>query len=295
MKYYLGIDIGGTNIRAAIVNEKYNIIDKIKLPNEVNQGAEYNFNKLSNLIEEKWNNYKFESVGVGCPGPLDIKNGIILHSPNLSGWEKCYVKKYFEERFNVSVNVNNDANVAGLSEAIVGAGKGAESIYYITLSTGVGGGFIYKGEIISGFNSVAAEIGNMIINEDSYKHANMNYGGLEGQCSGTNIGRIASKLKGIEISTEEVFSLAKNNDKESIDILKKWTINVSKAIANIIVTVDPEAIVLGGSVILYNKEYLQEIINEVKKRVYSNVEVDIRLSTVGDETGLIGAGILAQK
>lgn len=297
MKYYIGIDIGGTNLRAALFDEDFTLIDKFKVGNEVEKGPEYNLNKLVIGVKERWSYKGIIAVGVGCPGPLDIKKGKILVAPNLRIWEYFDVKEYFEKELNLPVKVNNDANVAALSEAIIGAGKGCESVYYITLSTGVGGGFIYiyKGEIVSGFNSIAAEIGNMIINEDKYKHSNMNLGGLEGQCSGNNIARIASSKLGNKLTAKEVFDGAKEDNSVLGDIIRDWVINVSKAIANIIVTVDPEVIVLGGSVIINNPSFIEDIKVEVKKRVFEGIEVNIKLANMGDDAGLVGAGILAKK
>ncbi|NFH81380.1 ROK family protein [Clostridium botulinum] len=294
MKYYIGIDIGGTNLRAAILDEECNLVDKLKISNEVEKGPEYNLDKLILEIKERWSDKEIISVGVGCPGPLDIRSGTILVTPNLRTWEYFKLKEYLENKFDLPVFVNNDANVAGYSEAMVGAGKGAESVYYMTLSTGIGGGFIYKGEIVSGFNSIAAEIGNMIINEDTYKHSNMNYGGLEGQCSGVNIARISSEIIGRELTTKDVFEGAKQGNVELQKMLSEWVINVSKAIANIIVTVDPEVIVLGGSVIINNPSYLNKIKEETQKRVFDGIKINIKLAEIGDDTGLIGAGLLGK-
>ncbi|NFI56532.1 ROK family protein [Clostridium botulinum] len=294
MKYYIGIDIGGTNLRAAILDEECNLIDKLKISNEVEKGPEYNLDKLILEIKERWSDKEIISVGVGCPGPLDIRSGTILVTPNLRTWEYFKLKEYLENKFYLPVFVNNDANVAGYSEAMVGAGKGAESVYYMTLSTGIGGGFIYIGEIVSGFNSIAAEIGNMIINEDKYKHSNMNYGGLEGQCSGVNIARISSEIIGGELTTKDVFEGAEKGNMELQKMLSEWVINVSKAIANIIVTVDPEVIVLGGSVIINNPSYLNKIKEETQKRVFDGIKINIKLAEIGDDTGLIGAGLLGK-
>ncbi|MBN1055504.1 sugar kinase [Clostridium botulinum] len=294
MKYYIGIDIGGTNLRAAILDEECNLVDKLKISNEVEKGPEYNLDKLILEIKERWSDKEIISVGVGCPGPLDIRSGTILVTPNLMTWEYFKLKEYLEAKFDLPVFVNNDANVAGYSEAMVGAGKGAESVYYMTLSTGIGGGFIYKGEIVSGFNSIAAEIGNMIINEDTYKHSNMNYGGLEGQCSGVNIARISSGIIGGELTTKDVFEGAEKGNMELQKMLSEWVINVSKAIANIIVTVDPEVIVLGGSVIINNPSYLNKIKEETQKRVFDGIKINIKLAEIGDDTGLIGAGLLGK-
>ena len=293
MNYFIGVDIGGTNIRACIIDEGNNIVDKFKIKTEVSEGPTKNIDNLYNEINKRWQSYNIKSLGVACPGPLDLKNGIIINPPNLIGWENFQIKDYMSEKFKLPVIVNNDANVAGYGEAMVGVAKECESVYYITLSTGVGGGFIYKNEIINGFNNVAAEINNMIINEDTYSHSGLNKGGLEGQCSGTNISRLANSKLDQQISTKDVFDRAHLGDKICKDVIDNWVLNISKAISNIIVTVDPEVIVLGGSVILNNAKYLDNIVESVKKLVFKGVNIDIRLAELGDDAGLIGCGVLA--
>lgn len=293
MNYFIGVDIGGTNIRACVIDEGNNIVDKFKIKNEVSEGPTKNIDNLYNEINKRWQSYNIKSLGVACPGPLDLKNGIIINPPNLIGWENFQIKDYMSEKFKLPVIVNNDANVAGYGEAMVGVAKKCESVYYITLSTGVGGGFIYKNEIVNGFNNVAAEINNMIINEDTYSHSGLNKGGLEGQCSGTNISRLANSKLHQQISTKDVFDRAHLGDKICKDVIDNWVLNISKAISNIIVTVDPEVIVLGGSVILNNAKYLDNIVESVKKLVFKGVNIDIRLAELGDDAGLIGCGVLA--
>ena len=293
MNYFIGVDIGGTNIRACVIDEGNNIVDKFKIKNEVSEGPTKNIDNLYNEFNKRWQSYNIKSLGVACPGPLDLKNGIIINPPNLIGWENFQIKDYMSEKFKLPVIVNNDANVAGYGEAMVGVAKECESVYYITLSTGVGGGFIYKNEIVNGFNNVAAEINNMIINEDTYSHSGLNKGGLEGQCSGTNISRLANSKLHQQISTKDVFDRAHLGDKICKDVIDNWVLNISKAISNIIVTVDPEVIVLGGSVILNNAKYLDNIVESVKKLVFKGVNIDIRLAELGDDAGLIGCGVLA--
>ena len=293
MNYFIGVDIGGTNIRACVIDEGNNIVDKFKIKNEVSEVPTKNIDNLYNEINKRWQSYNIKSLGVACPGPLDLKNGIIINPPNLIGWENFQIKDYMSEKFKLPVIVNNDANVAGYGEAMVGVAKECESVYYITLSTGVGGGFIYKNEIVNGFNNVAAEINNMIINEDTYSHSGLNKGGLEGQCSGTNISRLANSKLHQQISTKDVFDRAHLGDKICKDVIDNWVLNISKAISNIIVTVDPEVIVLGGSVILNNAKYLDNIVESVKKLVFKGVNIDIRLAELGDDAGLIGCGVLA--
>lgn len=293
MDYFIGVDIGGTNIRACVIDEENNIVDKFKIKNEVSAGPIDNIENLYDEINKRWNSYDIKALGVACPGPLDLKNGIIINPPNLIGWENFPIKNFLQDKFKLPVIVNNDANVAGFGEAMVGVAKDCESVYYITLSTGVGGGFIYKGEIVNGFNNIAAEINNMIINEDTYSHSGLNKGGLEGQCSGVNISRIASEKLHKEFSTKDVFEHSDLGDKVCQEIIDNWVLNISKAIANIIVIVDPETIVLGGSVILNNSKYINKIIDNVKNLVFKEVNVDIRLAELGDDAGLIGCGVLS--
>ena len=292
MEYIVGIDIGGTNIRAALLDEDRKILEKIKIKNEVDKGPEYNLSKIINYINEDWISKGIKGIGVGCPGPLNIKSGTILKAPNLRGWNNFNVKKYFEENTSLRTEVNNDANVAGLAEAMIGSAKGAESVFYITVSTGVGGALIINNQIINGANSFAGEICNLIINEDKYSHSGLVKGGLEGQCSGPNISRIVSEKLGRKVDTPEVFDLYKKNNNEVSKIIDELCENLSKGISNIISVVDPEVIVLGGSVILYNTSIVEIIKERVKEKVINKEAVDIRIAEIGDDAGLRGAGFL---
>lgn len=290
--YSVGIDIGGTNLRAAVISKEGEIADIFKVNNEVDKGATYNLDKLINYIKNEWNKYEIEKIGVGAPGPLDLKVGKLLNPVNLKGWENFNIKEYLNEKLNLPVKVNNDANVAGLAESLVGSAKDCESVFYITVSTGVGGALILDKKIINGAHSQAAEIYNMIINEDKYSHAGTNKGGLEGQCSGVNIARIASEVYGKTLSTKEVFDLYESNDERVVQVVEKWVDNISIGISNIISVVDPEAVVIGGAVLIYNTYLLPKIIECVKTKVADPAMVDIRIAQIGDNAGLIGAAML---
>jgi glucokinase len=292
MKYIIGIDIGGTNIRVALLDEERNIIEKLKIKNQVSNGPEYNLDKIINHINTNWKDKDIKGIGVGSPGPLDIKSGKIIKAPNLRGWDNFNVKNYIEQNTSLKTEINNDANVAGLAEAMIGSAKGAESVFYITVSTGVGGALIINNKIVNGANSFAGEICNLIINEDKYSHSGLVQGGLEGQCSGPNISRKASEKLGKTIETSEVFDLYKNNNKIAKELIEELCENLSKGISNIISVVDPEIIVLGGAVILYNQSIVPIIIEKVKEKVINKDTVNIRVAEIGDDAGLKGAGFL---
>jgi len=292
LSHLIGIDIGGTNLRAAVISEEGNIVEIFKVENEVKKGASYNLDKLVNQIKVGWSNYKIKKIGVGAPGPLDLKVGKILNPPNLKGWENFNIKEYLHEKLNLPVQVNNDANVAGLAESLVGSAKDCESVFYITVSTGVGGALILDNKIINGAHSQTAEIYNMIINEDKYSHVGLNRGGLEGQCSGVHIARIASEVYEKILNTKEVFDLYERNDEKAVMVIEKWIDNISIGISNIIAVVDPETIVIGGAVLIYNPYLLHKIIKCVKTKVADPAMVDIRIAKIGDNAGLIGAALL---
>ncbi len=292
MSHLIGIDIGGTNLRAAVISKEGNIVEMFKIKNEVQKGAAYNLDKVINQIKTQWNSYEIEKVGVGAPGPLDLKAGKLLNPVNLKGWENFNIKEYLVKELNLSVKVNNDANVAGLAESIVGSAKECESVFYITVSTGVGGALILDKKIINGAHSQAGEIYNMVINEDRYSHAGTNKGGLEGQCSGVNIARIASETYGQALTTKEVFNLYERNDEKVVQVIEKWIDNISVGIANIIAVVDPEVVVIGGAVLIYNTYLLSKIIECTKTKVADPAMVDIRIAEIGDNAGLIGAAML---
>ncbi|AQR97684.1 MULTISPECIES: ROK family protein [Clostridium] len=292
MSNLIGIDIGGTNLRAAVISKDGDILEIFKVENEVEKGPTYNLDKLVNHIKGQWSNYEIEKVGVGVPGPLDLREGKLLNPVNLKGWRNFNIKNYLSEKLNLPVKVNNDANVAGLAESLVGSAKNCESVFYITVSTGVGGALILENKIINGAHSQTAEIYNMIINEDRYSHAGANKGGLEGQCSGINIARIASEAYGKKLSTKEVFELYKSNDKKAVQVIENWIDNISIGIANIISVVDPETVVIGGAVLIYNTYLLPKIIECTKTKVADPSMVDIRIAEIGDNAGLIGAAML---
>ena len=292
MSYLIGIDIGGTNLRAAVISKEGTVVEIFKVENEVKEGPTYNLDKLINQIKIEWNKYEFQKVGVGAPGPLDIKVGKLLNPVNLKGWENFNIKEYLSEKLKLPVQVNNDANIAGLAESLVGSANECESVFYITVSTGVGGALILDKKIINGAHSQIGEIYNMIINEDKYSHVGLNKGGLEGQCSGVHIARIASYAYGKTLSTKEVFELYESNDEKAVCVIEKWVDNISIGIANIIAVVDPETVVIGGAVLIYNSYLLPKIIECTKTKVADPAMVDIRIAEIGDNAGLIGAAML---
>ena len=147
MKYAVGIDVGGTNTRVALINEEYKILERIQFSTD-SKDPEVTLNKIGEII--KGFGKEVEGIGISCPGPLDLIEGVVLTPPNLPGWHHLTLSKRLEEITGVRVCLENDANLACLAEALEGAGAGKHFVQFLTISTGVGAGLCINGKIYHG-------------------------------------------------------------------------------------------------------------------------------------------------
>ncbi len=289
----IAIEIGGTRIRAALLNERFDVLERHEINNNPALDPEQILASVITMVGMWKNDYSgITGMGIVAPGPLDIKKGMILFPPNLPKWHGFKVAQYMADELGLPTAFNNDANAAGLAEALLGRGRDYDSVSYITISTGLGSAFIYRGEIIEGANSAAGDIYNMFINEDPYSHQGANSGGAEGQCSGVGIARIASEIFAQDISAREVFDRAQTDDNVAKQVLEVAATNTAKAIANISCVVDPDIFVLGGSVVLKNPWYLDLIREKTREFVSFPDRLRLERAVTGDDAALIGATLL---
>ncbi|MGN7938770.1 ROK family protein [Virgibacillus sp. 6R] len=294
--YTIGIDLGGTNLRIALFNEQGEIVEEYSRATEAEKGPEFTVNNMQEVINRLKQQYEIKAVGIGSPGPLDPYEGVIIEPPNLTGWVNVPLVKMLEEKTGIPVKLENDANAAALAEATLGAGKGAKSVFYVTVSTGVGGGYVNNGELISGAQGNCGEIGNMIVNPspDAYQGPGLNKGALEGLASGTAIGRIGKERLGITNGAQGVFELASQGDKAAQDILDEAINYLAIGLANIVHTVNPEVIVIGGGVMKSKDLILQPLIEKTRNFLYPSLRdsLIIKPALLDQKAGLIGAGLL---
>ena len=293
MKYSVAIDIGGTNTRVALADEELNIIERKQFATD-SENPDVTLGKIAEVIKS----FDCDIVGAGmsCPGPLDLINGKILTPPNLKGqWHNLKVAEELSKLINKPVYLENDANLAGLAEAVVGEGKDYNYVQFFTVSTGLGAGFVINKEIYHGAHGFGNEVANCVMMKDGPRHGSIIPGGIEAISSGTAITSRAVKA-GLDVKhAGEVNDLAKAGN----EVAKQIMDDAKEYLANFIGVVygyaDPEIVILGGSVALKIDGFVEEVEALAKERVYEIMKpyVKVRKSTLNEDSGLIGAAYLA--
>lgn len=316
-KYSIGVDLGGTNIVCAMVNYQGKIVNRLKVPTLAERGKEATINRIVEVIHENITQSinialnDIIGIGIGAPGPLDIKKGIINFAPNLPGWRDVCLKKILEDEFNKQVILENDANAAAWGEKCFGAGLGVDNLVCFTLGTGIGGGIIIDGKIYHGHNCGAGELGHMTVNKDGPRCNCGNYGCLEAYSSATGIkNRIKNRIKeGIKseflnfdndgelfesLRLKSIFEAARKGDRLTSDIVEEAIAYLGIAIANIANILNPEMVVLVGGITNEGSKLLIPLRKEAKKRAfYSNYKsLRIVIGKLAGNAGVLGAAAL---
>ena len=311
---YIGIDLGGTKILTAVANDNGEIIARVKLATETELGQERikkNIFKSIYKVLEKTDIKieKIKSIGIGSPGPLNVEKGIIYESANLP-IKNMEIVDLIEKETGINTYLQNDANTAALGEKVFGAGKEADDLLYITISTGVGGGIIINGKIYYGHTGNAGEIGHMTVDPTGPKCGCGNYGCLESFSSGTAIKNMAKNAvendestlikklaKDQKLSAKLVAKAAAKGDQKALDIFAKAGYYLGIGIANLVNIFNPEMIILGGGVLKAKEYFLDRAKEEFKKRALKAPAdiVKIKEAVLEDEIGVKGAIALAMQ
>lgn len=286
----LGIDFGASKIASGVVAGDGTVLEKKVELVDRNSESGYVLKKIIKLSRSFIDKYSSEisAIGIGAPGPLDIKRGLIVATPNLPKWKNVPIKETFEKAFGLPVFFGNDANAAALGEWKFGAGKGTTNMIYLTISTGIGGGIIVNNQLYRGRGN-AGELGAMIIDMRSKAGSGFDLcGNLEFLASGTAIANKAG------VVSKEVFKMANQGDKAAGKIIKAALTALGIGLLNCIHIFDPEVIVLGGGVVIHNQEVFVFLRNFVEKRVMPGFGgVMILPAGLGSDAGVVGAAALA--
>lgn len=293
MKDYIGIDLGGTHMRVAVIQEDGIIKNEKKIESEVMQGPDHVMERMIALIHEVKAGYVIHGMGIGFPGPIDAYSNEIIMSSNLPGFAHYPAVAMLEKEFDLPVYIDNDANVAGLAEALVGAGKGKHSVYYVTLSTGIGGGLIVDGKTISGKHGHAGEIANLIVDRNRERINHLNAGAVENWASGTAITRLGQETFGDQIKhAGHVFDLAEQGNEVAMKIVDQVCFDLAMMFSMISHVADPDIFVLGGGMMKSSHVFLEKMVNYYHDIVHIGMrEVDFVVAQLS-EPGIVGAAML---
>ncbi|MBP1573455.1 MAG: ROK family glucokinase [Oscillospiraceae bacterium] len=313
MKYFIGIDLGGTNIKAGVVNENYEIITKATCKTNLPRPAEdicADMAKVSLEAVEKAGLTvdDIECIGIGTPGIANSAEGIIEYSNNL-GFDNVPVVELMRKHIDKPVYVENDANAAAYGEFVAGAAKGANNAVAITLGTGVGGGIIINGKIYSGSNFAGAEIGHMVIEVDGPQCTCGRKGCFEVFSSATGLIRMTKEAMEADkqslmwemskeddhISARLAFNAMRAGDKSATEVVNKYIKYLAAGITNTINIFQPDILCIGGGVCNEGDPLLVPMKELVAKEVYtraSKKNTQIVIASLGNDAGIIGAAFL---
>ena len=311
--YYIGIDLGGTNIAVGLVDENGKILADMSVPTKAERDWREivkDMAEVSKKVVEKAgvSISDVKGVGIGCPGTIDNSGGICTYANNLN-MENAAIAEEFRKYLDVHVNLENDANAAALGEYAIN-GQGAESFVFITLGTGVGGGVVLGGKIFRGFNCAGAELGHTVIVADGEDCTCGRKGCWEAYASVTALIRQTKKAmeenpdslmhelskKEGKVSGRTAFDAAKKGDGAAISVVNKYLEYVGEGITNMVNIFQPEKVVIGGSISKEGDYLLNPVKEFVEKYDYNRYmeKVKIEIATLFGDAGIIGAAFSAK-
>lgn len=293
MKTYIGVDLGGTLVRVAKVSREGEVLYEIKSDSYAQSGPEVVLNNIVDMVKSIPDYNLCEGLGLGIPGPVDTEQGLVTLATNIKGFKDFPVAKKLEHDLGLKVFMDNDANVAALAEALVGAGKGLPVVFYITQSTGIGGGLVVNGKTVTGRSGYAGEIANIVVCESKEVINHLTSGAVENEASGTALARRGKELVSKDIETsKDLFDLATAGNQDALDLVDDMARKLAVMMANIAHVVDPHMFVLGGGVTKGKDLYFDKLITYYKTLVHPGMsDVKIEFAKL-EEPGIIGAAML---
>lgn len=310
-KLAVSIDLGGTFIKAGLINYKGEIIYFIQKETQINLGKEKAINNLKKTIKElinKTNKKKITGISLGVPGPIDFKRGIIKNPPNFPDWKNIQLRSIIENEFLIPTILENDANLALLGELWQGKAKNKKNVVLLTLGTGVGGAILINGQIYRGQSGAAGELGHMIIDKQSKMKCGCgNYGCLESLVSVTGIKKelvkqikkgqksLVKKLVKNSLSKIDgqiIYQAALMGDNLSKNILITAGRYLGLGIINLINIFNPEIIIITGQLSKARKFFLESMRETVRKKSFLIKPPSITVSSFINKGGILGGGYL---
>lgn len=303
-KYIFGIDVGGTTVKCGLFTEEAEVLEKWEIPTRTEDNGSHILRDIADTILEKCESRHLEKervagIGIAVPGPV-LRNGDVPFAVNIH-WGYTKVAEILGGYTGMPVQTGNDANVAALGEMWRGGGRGTDSMVMITLGTGVGGGVIINGRMVSGAHGAGGEIGHMCMEPSDPIACNCgNHGCLEQKTSATGIVRLAkeelaatsqpSVLDAETVTAKDVFDAYKTGDAVAAAVVEKMADYLGRAMSSIAATVDPEKFVIGGGVSKAGQPLLDAIEAAYKKYCFPACkDAQIVLAELGNDAGIFGS------
>ena len=314
-KYTIGIDLGGTNIKAGVLDENGALIYRNPIETQAEHGFEHVFARLVGLVDQciagaQLSRSDIFAIGYGTPGPMSHKEGIIYASPNLPGWVNIPLRAKFSAATGLPVTLENDANAAGYGEFVAGAGKGTRDMVMLTLGTGIGGGIVIDGRLQRGAHDNAAEIGHIVAVPNGRPCPCGQLGCLERYGSANAVAeRLVEALEAGEDSvlkagvqagrlptSADVARAARAGDALAARIWDETCMYIGIACVSIQHVLNPELIVIGGGLIRAGGQLIDGVRDHFKRQTWriAKDQPRIEFATLGDDAGVIGAAALAR-
>ena len=312
-KNRIGIDVGGTNVKIALVDDKGSILYSNSVPTRAEMGYEYTVNNIKQAIRDLMSETKvtsIEGIGFDFPGQIDYKNGIVRLAPNIPGWVNIPIAKIIEDEFKIPIRIDNDVHCAALGELNFGAGKGCENFICMTVGTGIGSGIVINGKLVRGASNAAGELGHIKLQMHEGPLCGCgDHGCLEAFASGPSIVAMAEEYimggkstkfrelaSGGEITPFIVAEAAKQGDPVAKRIFARIGEYIGFGLSSVVNLLNPEKIIIGGGVADAGDILLDPIKETIKKRamVVAGSAVEIVPAKLGNTAGVIGASLLIE-
>lgn len=321
--FAIGVDLGGTNLRIAAVDDNGTLLEKTTLGTQVQKGRDFVIGEMCDAIQRVVTRYtgkaRLEGIGIGVPGIIDLETGMLYESPNLPGWDHYPVREEIERRLSTKVILENDANAAALGEKWLGAAHDYQSMCMITLGTGVGGGIVINGRIWHGMTGMAGELGHITVEPEGARCNCGNNGCIEQYASATAIVRMAHEAigsgkapdlkraaegNGKEFNSRVVYQMAVQGDSAAQEIYRNVGRYLGIALAGVINALNLNMYVIGGGVVSAWEAFAPAMMEEINRRSFlyrataperklgTNKTTIVTRALLGSDAGLFGAARL---
>lgn len=312
IKYALGVDLGGTSIKFGIVSDPGIILSKISLPSNAELGPDAVISQIKKGIKQLLSHkkkFKFKGIGIGAPGVIDIKNGIVEYPPNFPGWGSVKLSRIIQREFNLKTFIENDANAAAIGELLFGIGRKYNSFVMITLGTGVGGGVIINRKIYRGDYGAAGELGHMSIDYNGPRCKCGSIGCIEAYVGNNYLKhRVINELKDnpaskifeminndVELITPKIIQKAmETGDEYAKSVVMNMGIQIGAVLTSVSNLLDISTFIIGGGVSGFGKPLFNKIQETIVERVFipTKKRVKVLPAKLKNDAGIKGASAL---